>query len=133
MLSKAEKKLEKVSRENIQLKKMDACNLDFDDNYFDGVIAAHLMSVVPDPELTLIEIKRVCKPGGKIVILNHFKSKKKIISKLEDILNPISKCIGFHTNIEIDPILESVRLPKIMEEKVNLFKICKLITCINDK
>lgn len=48
----------------------DALNLDFPDNYFDGVFSSHVMHVFnPGQAMTFIkEMCRVCKPGGKIIV-----------------------------------------------------------------
>ena len=50
---------------------MDALNLTFADNSFDYVTVFHAVTVVPDPIRMLTEAKRVCRPGGKIIIVNH--------------------------------------------------------------
>ena len=56
------------------LLEMDARDLDFPDASFDAVVAAYVMSVVPGPERVMLEMQRVCKPGGEMVIVNHFAS-----------------------------------------------------------
>ena len=74
---------------------MDAAALTFDDNSFDIVYAPYLISVVPDPVAVAREMRRVCKPGGRIVILNHFKSDNPVLSRIETAISPLTVHIGF--------------------------------------
>jgi len=70
MLVQARAKISKNSWSHLQVMEMDALNLAFADNSFDYVTAFHTVTVVPDPVQMLAEAKRVCRPGGKIVIVN---------------------------------------------------------------
>ncbi len=73
MLAKARTKVQNLGLDHVKsLRQMDARTLDFPDNHFDTVAAMHIVSVVPEPERVMGEMARVCKPGGKIVITNHF-------------------------------------------------------------
>jgi phosphatidylethanolamine/phosphatidyl-N-methylethanolamine N-methyltransferase len=73
MLEKARKRVADGKLAHVkELRQMDARDLDFPDDYFDTVTAMHIVSVVPEPERVMAEIARVCKPGGKVVITNHF-------------------------------------------------------------
>lgn len=89
MLAKARKKAEKEDKE-VELLEMDAQNMSFADDTFDTVFTTCVFCSVPDPVKGLKEIKRVCKPGGKIIMIEHVRSDKKVIGPLMDILNPIS-------------------------------------------
>lgn len=76
-----------------QLLKMDAEDLIFPDNTFDSVVASCVFCTVNNPVKGFQEIKRVCKSGGTILLLEHVRSSKKIIGKVMDILNPISSTL----------------------------------------
>ena len=69
---------------------MDAENLLFSDNTFDTVVSSCVFCSVHNPIAAFKEIKRVCKIGGSIFLLEHVRSQKKIVGKVMDILNPIS-------------------------------------------
>ena len=71
----------------MQLLEMDAENMNFNDNSFDTVITSCVFCSVPDPVQGLKEIKRVCKNGGKIVMLEHVRSHKKVLGPLMDAFN----------------------------------------------
>jgi len=88
----SEKMLEKAiqktkGKENITLIEMDAQNMSFADNTFDTVVTSCVFCSVPDPVKGLKEIRRVCKPNGKIVMLEHMRSHHTIIGKFMDMAN----------------------------------------------
>lgn len=92
----SEKMLEKAKDKAYVLKKdinfihMDAQNMDFKDNTFDSVFTTCVFCSVPDPVKGLMEIKRVCKPDGQIIMIEHVRSEKKVIGLIMDIFNPIT-------------------------------------------
>ena len=69
---------------------MDAENLMFPDNTFDTVVSSCVFCSINNPVKALSEIKRVCKITGTVYLLEHVRSKNKVIGKIMDILNPIS-------------------------------------------
>jgi ubiquinone/menaquinone biosynthesis C-methylase UbiE len=72
---------------NVQVVLMDAEQMDFDANQFDTVITSCVFCSVPDPVRGLKEIRRVCKNGGKILMLEHVRSEKKVVGELMDVFN----------------------------------------------
>lgn len=133
MLKKAQKKVEKHRLDNVILEKMDAGNMDFDDNSFDTVIAAHVVSVVPDPVKVILEMKRVCKKGGKLLFLNHFKSQNPILAKFEELISPLCDKIGFKTDLDVEKLMAITNLKINYRRKINLFNYWQLVQCINQK
>ena len=82
---------------------MDAARLTFPDQSFDVVYAAYVMSVVPDPLAVLSEMRRVCRVGGHIVLLNHFLSDIPFLAKVERLFSPIATArLGFRTDHVLD-------------------------------
>src|SRR4029453_2934122 len=90
MLGRARAKIAKNTWFHLHVMEMDALNLTFEDNSFDYVTAFHTVTVVPDPIRMLAEANRVCRPGGKIVIINHFTTDLPIIGPLTEALDPVS-------------------------------------------
>src|SRR5215470_2046218 len=80
MLEKARDRVARKGIRNVRLLEMDAADLKFADGTFDHVYAPYLISVVPDPVTVACEMRRVCRTGGRIVILNHFRSPNPILS-----------------------------------------------------
>lgn len=89
MLAKARKKAKELNKK-VELIEMDAQDMSFPDDTFDTVFTTCVFCSVPDPIQGLKEIKRVCKPGGKIIMIEHVRSEKKVIGPLMDLLNPIT-------------------------------------------
>lgn len=96
MLEKARKKYPREKFPQVdEFLEMDAQELTFEDGSFDVVVAMLVVSVVPDPEKMLAEMARVCAPGGKIIVLNHFASERGPMKKIENLIAPLSRRIGF--------------------------------------
>ncbi|ANP36751.1 SAM-dependent methlyltransferase [Phaeobacter gallaeciensis] len=106
MLAKAETRVAEMDLANVAgLRQMDARDLDFPDASFDTVAAMHVLSVVPEPQKVMAEIARVLKPGGEVVISNHFKSTQGVLASLEKISAPFANVLGWHSDFEIGTIL----------------------------
>src|SRR6266481_2361428 len=74
MLEKARDRVARKGIRNVRLIEMDAADLKFSDGAFDIVYAPYLMSVVPDPIAVAREMRRVCRTGGRLIFMNHFRS-----------------------------------------------------------
>lgn len=88
MLQKAREKAEKYNK-NVTLIQMDAQDMKFPDNTFDTIFTTCVYCSVPDPVKGLKEMRRVCKPNGKIIMIEHVRSEKWLLGAVMDILNPI--------------------------------------------
>jgi phosphatidylethanolamine/phosphatidyl-N-methylethanolamine N-methyltransferase len=91
---------------HIEVRPGDAQNLDFPDNSFDWVTTFHVMTVVPDPQRMMAEMVRVCKPGGRIVVVSHFASPKPWLYFLGTVVNPLTKMVGWTTRLRARDVLE---------------------------
>jgi phosphatidylethanolamine/phosphatidyl-N-methylethanolamine N-methyltransferase len=130
MLEKARERVARQGLRNVRLLEMDAASLTFADDSFDIVYAPYLVSVVPDPVQVVREMRRVCRPGGKIIVLNHFRSANPILSRLERAISPFTVHIGFKADLDLPGFLAQAELQPISIEKVNVPKIWSLVTCI---
>jgi phosphatidylethanolamine/phosphatidyl-N-methylethanolamine N-methyltransferase len=133
MLEKAEEKILELGLSNVTLKAMDATVMDFRDDGFDAAVATYTISAVPDPVAVLGEMRRVVKPGGNLVLLNHFRSERRLVSRLEDLVSPVCTRLGWKSNLPLEPLLEQVGLTPEVSTKVNLFNGWRLIRCVNHK
>ena len=88
MIEKAMEKAEEMKKP-VKLFVMDAEDMDFPDNSFDTVVSSCVFCSVPDPVQGLKEIRRVCKDGGKVVMLEHVRSDIPYLGSLMDMMNPI--------------------------------------------
>lgn len=88
MLKKAQEKATQLNKK-VHLIEMDAQNMDFPNNTFDTIFTTCVFCSVPDPIKGFQEIRRVCKPGGKIILIEHVRSEKIGLGLLMDVLNPL--------------------------------------------
>jgi phosphatidylethanolamine/phosphatidyl-N-methylethanolamine N-methyltransferase len=130
MLDKARERVARQELRNIRLLEMDASSLTFADDTFDIVYAPYLVSVVPDPVKVVTEMRRVCRPGGRIIILNHFRSANPILSRVERAISPFTVHIGFKSDLDLPGFLAQADLQPISIEKVNFPRIWSLVTCV---
>ena len=106
MLAKARTKVADKRLSHVkELLEMDARVLDFPDNHFDTVVAMYLVSVVPEPERVVAEMARVCKPGGEVVIVNHFARDKGALAALERLFAPTANILGWHSDFPMSRVL----------------------------
>ena len=133
MLDKAVERVQSLAMPNVTLKVMDATSLDFGDNEFDKAVATYTISAVPDPVAVLREMRRVVKPGGIIVIMNHFRSERRLMGWLEDLVAPVCTRLGWKSNLALKPLLAQVGLEPELVLKVNMFNGWRLVKCINRK
>lgn len=131
MLEKASEKVTEHGLTNIQLEVMDAQNMSFPDNSFDCVTACYVVSAAPDPLKVVSEIRRVCKPGGRIVFINHFKSHNPILAAFETMVNGVCKKFGWEATLDLDALLEASNMTLLATEKVNMFDYWRAVLCIN--
>src|SRR5260370_40743997 len=105
MLGKGPERVARKERRNVRLLQMDAASLKFGDDTFDIVYAPYLISVVPDPVAVAREMRRVCRPGGRLSVLNHFRSANKLVARLEPLLSPLTIHIGFKSELYLPGVL----------------------------
>jgi phosphatidylethanolamine/phosphatidyl-N-methylethanolamine N-methyltransferase len=130
MLDKARERVAREGLRNVRLMEMDAAKTTFADDTFDIVYAPYLISVVPDPVMVACEMRRVCKPGGKIVILNHFRSANPVLSRVERAISPLTVHIGFKSDLDLPAFLAQAELRPESIQKVNVPRIWSLVTCV---
>lgn len=130
MLDKARERIVNKGLRNCRILEMDAAQMTFPDESFDIVYAPYLISVVPDPVRVAQEMRRVCRRGGRIVILNHFKSENPIMSRIETAISPLTVHIGFKADLDLNAFLTQANLKPLSIDKVNIPKMWTLVTCV---
>jgi phosphatidylethanolamine/phosphatidyl-N-methylethanolamine N-methyltransferase len=130
MLEIARERAARKEIQNVRLLQMDAADLKFADDSFDIVYAPYLISVVPDPVKVAQEMRRVCRPGGRIIFLNHFLSPNAILSRLERLISPFTIHIGFKADLDLPAFLAQADLQPQSIEKVNIPKLWSLVITV---
>ncbi|MCC7251321.1 MAG: class I SAM-dependent methyltransferase [Hyphomicrobium sp.] len=96
MLDKARERVAVERLDHVTgLHEMDAADLQFPDNSFDIVTAMFVMTVVPEPERVMRELARVTKPGGEVILVNHFSQTEGVRGWVERRMAPFAEIIGW--------------------------------------
>jgi len=101
MLREARQKMTELGIQNIMLMQADALHLPFADDSFDHVLITHVITVVSDPVAVIRQAQRVCKLGGRIVVLNHFQSTNRFMSLLEKWASPFCTKLGWRSDLAL--------------------------------
>jgi phosphatidylethanolamine/phosphatidyl-N-methylethanolamine N-methyltransferase len=108
MIERAREKATHVnSGSRFDFRVMDASRLEFPDNYFDIVMAAYVITTVQDPHKVCREIRRVVKPGGQIIAVNHTRSENgSLWGRVEDVMAPVFVRVGFTTDLDVIRVMK---------------------------
>lgn len=106
MLEKAQERIDRNDWRHISVEQGDALALRFPDDSFDYVMAFHVVSVVPDAKQLMAEAQRVCRPGGRIVVINHFRSENRQVARLQHSIDPMTRKLGWTTSLYLRDILD---------------------------
>ncbi len=128
MLRKARERTRESALTNVQaLHEMDAEATTFEDASFDIAVAMFVASVVPNPRRLLAEMRRLVRPGGDILLINHFAAAKGPRWWLDRAMAPASRALGWHPDFAMDAIFSPTDLARIETESVSPFGIFTLV------
>lgn len=128
MLARAEKRVNEGRLHNVAvLVEMDAANLIFLDESFDVAVAMFVMTVVPDPVRVLSEMVRVVRPGGRIVVVNHFSARSGPRAAVERWLSRYASSLGWHPEFAKETILGRGGMRLILERRLAPFGLYTLL------
>ncbi|NYT19856.1 MAG: class I SAM-dependent methyltransferase [Methanosarcinales archaeon] len=95
----AAKSTKRAKGVDVDLILMDAQHLAFKDNVFDSVVMTFVMCSIPDPVKGMEECVRVCKTDGKIINMEHVRTRNRLVAFMQDLMNPITNGLfGFNIN-----------------------------------
>lgn len=126
MLATAQRRVRPKDAGRIDLRAMDAETMDFDDSSFDCVTLPYVLSVTPNPDRLVAEVRRVCRPGGHIVIVNHFSGQRQWRS-IEALLRPLAAWLGFRSEFSLEQHVLHRSWQVLSVETVNLLSLSRLI------
>jgi phosphatidylethanolamine/phosphatidyl-N-methylethanolamine N-methyltransferase len=127
MLERARVRLDLLERGDVDLRRMDARDLKFSDGCFDHVLAPYVISVVPEPGKVMAEMARVCRPGGTVIVVNHFRSPNRFLGFFERALTPASRWIGFRLDLPVGSVVPTEGLEFVAMRRVNLLGLWRLL------
>ncbi|HSD43873.1 MAG TPA: methyltransferase domain-containing protein [Burkholderiales bacterium] len=133
MLAKARERVEELDLPGVTLERMDAGAMNFADDSFDTAVAAYVVTAVPDHRAVMNEMVRVVRPGGRILLLNHFVNGSPALAVCERAVSPICVHLGFRTDLSVDQVLDDLPLTVIRDKRVKPLGMWHLVDCRNDK
>lgn len=130
MLTLAKHRAQNLRHMTIHLETMDAEKLTYADHSFDCVVVPYVLSVTPDPDALVKELKRVCKKDGHIVIVNHFSGSGAWVF-LEKMAKHLAEKIGFRSEFSYEAHISKHQFNITKIKKVNLFGLSRLLVIKN--
>ncbi|WP_415510027.1 class I SAM-dependent methyltransferase [Acetobacter sp.] len=132
MLAKARERVKRDNLSNVTaLLEMDAEETTFEDNSFDAAVAMFVASVVPHPRKLLCELKRVVRPGGHILFINHFLAPGGIRGAVEHAMAHASHSLGWHPDFAMESLLPQEDIARATIQPVRPFGLFTLVTLEN--
>jgi phosphatidylethanolamine/phosphatidyl-N-methylethanolamine N-methyltransferase len=117
----------------VALRLMDAEHMQFADNSFDKVVAMYVVSVTPHPARMTAEMRRVCKAGGELFIVNHFQHANSLVRGVERMAAPFSRVMGFRPDFSLEHFIDETGLDVAARIPVNALGYWTLLRCRNNK
>lgn len=132
MLDKAQARVAAGRLRQVEaLVQMDAQQMTFPEASFDKAALMFALSGLPDPVRAVNEIRRVCKPGGTIVIAQHFRTRNAWLRLCEALLAPIYRLLRYRGDMDLERFLAAAQLDVLERRHVNLFGYATLLVCRN--
>jgi phosphatidylethanolamine/phosphatidyl-N-methylethanolamine N-methyltransferase len=130
LLSRAQRGAARLDGRQIALRRMDAESMEFADDSFDCVAVPYVLSVTPDPQRLVRELRRVCVRGGTIILLNHF-SGSRYWSLLDKAFGKIADKVGFRSDFSYEEhvLAHDWKVESVAE--VNVFGLSRLVVIKN--
>jgi len=132
MLVRARMRAAAMPERDITLHAMNAERMDFPDGSFDCVTVPYVLSVTPHPDRLVQEIRRVCKPDGSIIVVNHF-SGSRFWWLMERAVRSVADRVGFRADFDYDRHILSHDWEVVSVHSVNLFGLSKLVVLRNSR
>lgn len=134
MLEKARDKVDELGLDHVLLLEMDAQRLSFADDSFDHVVATFVISVVPDPVATIQEMKRVLRPEGSLVLVNHFQNERnRLVGALEKLLAPVCRWLGWNSDLKLSDLAASADLAIHESYQIKRVDLWQVVFASNNK
>ncbi|HUI28187.1 MAG TPA: class I SAM-dependent methyltransferase [Candidatus Kryptonia bacterium] len=132
MLEQAKEKIVRNGWRHITVQAMDALDLKFPEDSFDYVMAFHVVSVVPDTLRLMREAQRVCRPGGTVVVINHFRSPHRLLAALDRSIEPITRRLGWRT-LNMEDVFDGLPMVRRRQYKTSPRSLFTIVLAENRK
>ncbi len=126
-----EKARERIADEGLAhvtgLHEMDAGDLKFADASFDTIVAMYVMTVVPEPERVMRELSRVTKPGGEVMLVNHFSQREGMRGWVERRMAPFADKIGWRSVFDVSRVTVCDELELVEQKSLRPFGLFTML------
>ena len=133
MLREARKKIRERGLLTANVFQANALQLPFADDTFDHVFISHVITVVSDPYVLVREAQRVCKPGARIVIVNHFQSTNRFIGMVEKWLCPLCTKLGWRSDLALQDLIRRTGVEIDYRYKLESIDLWETVVITNNK
>jgi len=133
MLRECRKKIREQGFDNVTVFQANALQLPFAADSFDHVFISHVITVVSDPYVLIREAQRVCKPGARIVIVNHFQSTNRFIGMLEKWLCPLCTKLGWRSDLALQDLIRRTGVEIDYRYKLESIDLWETVVITNNK
>lgn len=133
MLREARKKIRERALDHANVFQANALQLPFAADTFDHVFISHVITVVSDPYLLVREAQRVCKPGARIVIVNHFQSTNRFIGMVEKWLCPLCTKLGWRSDLALQDLIRRTGVEIDYRFKLESIDLWETVVITNNK
>lgn len=133
MLAKARERVAKHNLANVEaVLEMDASAMDFPDASFDIVVAMYVLTVVPDPDKVMRELERICRPGGQVLIVNHFSQEHGIRGAVEKGLARFGEALGWRPEFPVETLMICDGLKLVDVQPLKPFGLFTMLRFLKD-
>jgi phosphatidylethanolamine/phosphatidyl-N-methylethanolamine N-methyltransferase len=130
MLAKAAQRVTRLGLQHTEaLLQMDAEHMSFADATFDKAVVLFGMAGLPDPVRAMNEIERVCRPGARIVVANHFQSRRPLLRVFDGLLSPIYRLLRYRADLDMQVFVAAAGLDVLEARPANLFGYSTVLVC----
>ncbi|HYO07489.1 MAG TPA: methyltransferase domain-containing protein [Tepidisphaeraceae bacterium] len=133
MLRECRKKIRERGLSRASVFQANALELPFADDTFDHVFISHVITVVSDPYVLVREAQRVCKPGARIVIVNHFQSTNRFIALFEKWLCPLCTKLGWRSDLALQDLIRRTGVEIDYRYKLESIDLWETVVITNNK
>ena len=132
MLQRARARVQNLGLDNVQaLLPMDARHMAFPSGSFDKVVAMYVIPALDDPQELVREMRRVCKPEGELVFVNHFHSRQTVIHSVERLLTPLWRLVNYRSDLSLEDFIQDSQLEVVETQSTNIFNYATMVRCKN--
>jgi phosphatidylethanolamine/phosphatidyl-N-methylethanolamine N-methyltransferase len=81
----------------------------------------------------MAEAQRVCRPGGRIVVINHFRSDNRAVARLQHSIDPMTRRLGWTTSLYLRDIVNPSSLHVERQWKTSPRSLFTIVVARNAK